>query len=34
MPDSGKSVFYANSRQYDMDLPNFNYDRPRTVSYF
>lgn len=34
MPDTGQSSFKANSRQYSMDLPNFNYDRPRTVSYF
>ncbi|MCC9041302.1 hypothetical protein LNQ81_00945 [Myroides sp. M-43] len=34
MPDTGNSSFFVNSRQYNMDLPNFNYDRPRTVSYF
>ncbi|WP_243731252.1 hypothetical protein [Myroides sp. LoEW2-1] len=34
MPDSGKPVFFANSRQYNLDLPNFNYDRPRPVSYY
>lgn len=34
MPDTGRSVFFANSRQYSMDLPDFNYDRPRTVSYY
>ncbi|MDR0228101.1 MAG: hypothetical protein LBI72_03450 [Flavobacteriaceae bacterium] len=34
MPDTGKSVFYANSRQYNVDLPNFNYSRPQTISYY
>ncbi|MDM1059013.1 hypothetical protein [Myroides odoratimimus] len=34
MPDSGSSVIRANSRQYNMNLPDFNYDRPRTVSYY
>lgn len=34
MPDSGKPIFFANTRQYNMDLPNFNYDRPKTVSYY
>ncbi|MCS4239140.1 hypothetical protein M2306_000254 [Myroides gitamensis] len=34
MPDSGNSVFRANSVQYNMELPNFNYDRPQTVSYY
>ncbi|MDM1529080.1 hypothetical protein Q2490_13045 [Myroides odoratimimus] len=34
MPDSGSSVIKANSRQYNMNLPDFNYDRPRTVSYY
>ncbi|WP_317162550.1 hypothetical protein [Myroides pelagicus] len=35
MPDSGnRPIFYANSRQYNLDLPNFNYDRPRPVSYY
>lgn len=34
MPDTGSSVIRANSRQYNMNLPDFNYDRPRTVSYY
>lgn len=34
MPDANSSIFRANSRQYDMSLPNFNYDRPQTVSYY
>jgi hypothetical protein len=34
MPDSGHSVFFANSRQYNVDLPSFNYARPQTVSYY
>lgn len=34
MPDAGSSIIRANSRQYNMDLPDFNYDRPRTVSYY
>jgi len=34
MPDTGHSVFRANSVQYNMDLPRFNYDKPQTVSYY
>ncbi|MDM1383916.1 hypothetical protein [Myroides marinus] len=34
MPDTGQSVIRANSRQYNMALPDFNYDRPRPVSYY
>ena len=34
MPDTGQSVIRANSRQYNMALPDFNYDRPRPVPYF
>ncbi|MDR2224169.1 MAG: hypothetical protein LBE34_15750 [Flavobacteriaceae bacterium] len=34
MPDTGRSVFYANSRQYNVELPNFNYSKPQTISYY
>lgn len=34
MPDADSSIFRANSSQYNMSLPNFNYDRPQTVSYY
>lgn len=34
MPDSGRSVFHANGRKYDMRLPDFNYGKPQTVDYF
>lgn len=34
MPDTQRSVFYANGRKYDMRLPDFNYDRPQVISYY
>lgn len=34
MPDTGNSAFFANTRQYNVELPNFNYSKPQTVSYY
>ena len=34
MPDTGGAIFRANSRQYKVELPQFGYDKPRTVPYY